>query len=190
MKRDQTILGSVLKLVLLTALLIPTPTAFAQSDAAESAEAREAVVESDDDSIAIRLDDLVVVGTRVRGVVRQDLAVPVDVYEVQELTSASGAADLAVALQQVAPSFNSQRNALGDGGLFHSALLRGMSPNHTLVLVNGKRRHSISFPRPLRQPYRAQPGSTCGPFRSLRLNALRSCGTARLLNTDPTPSAA
>ena len=149
MKRDQTVLGSVLKLVLLTALLIPTPTAFAQSDAAEPAEAREAVVESNDDSIAIRLDDLVVVGTRVRGVVRQDLAVPVDVYEVQKLTSASGAADLAVALQQVAPSFNSQRNALGDGGLFHSALLRGMSPNHTLVLVNGKRRHSISFPRPL-----------------------------------------
>ena len=148
-KRAKTVLGFALKLVLLTTLLNPAPAVFAQSSATEPTGKEESLVESDEQSIAIRLDDLVVVGTRVRGVARQDLAVPVDVYEVQEMTSASGTADLAVALQQVAPSFNSQRNALGDGGLFHSALLRGMSPNHTLVLVNGKRRHSISFPRPL-----------------------------------------
>ena len=149
MMRARAILGFVLKLALLTSLPNMTPAALAQSDATEPAAGEASLVESSEENIAIRLDDLVVVGTRVRGVARQDLAVPVDVYEVQEMTAASGAADLAVALQQVAPSFNSQRNTLGDGGLFHSALLRGMSPNHTLVLVNGKRRHSISFPRPL-----------------------------------------
>ena len=149
MKRAKAILGFALKLVLLTTLLNLPPAVFAQSDATEPAGEEESLVESDEQSIAIRLEDLVVVGTRVRGVARQDLAVPVDVYEVNEMTAASGTADLAVALQQVAPSFNSQRNALGDGGLFHSALLRGMSPNHTLILVNGKRRHGISFPRPL-----------------------------------------
>lgn len=149
MKRARAALGFVLQLVLLTTLLNLTPAVLAQSDATQPTEEQESVIEIDGESAVMRLEDLVVVGTRVRGVARQDLAVPVDVYEAQEITSASGTADLAVALQQIAPSFNSQRNALGDGGLFHSALLRGMSPNHTLVLVNGKRRHGISFPRPL-----------------------------------------
>ena len=149
MKRAHAILGFVLKLALLATLHNMPPALLAQSDAGIRAAEEATLAEGDGEGLAIRLDDLVVVGTRVRGVARQDLAVPVDVYEVQEITSASGTADLAAALQQVAPSFNSQRNALGDGGLFHSALLRGMSPNHTLVLINGKRRHSISFPRPL-----------------------------------------
>ena len=103
---------------------------------------------SDGDSVAQTLSDIVVVGTRVRGVAVEDLAVPVDIYDIQEIT-ATGSEDLTVALQKTAPSFNSKRNALGDGGLFHTAALRGMSADHTLVLVNGKRRHSISFPRPL-----------------------------------------
>ena len=169
MKLTQATLAYVVNLVFLTTLLNLTPGVSAQSHVTEPAVDDEAVVESDEESIAIRLDDLVVVGTRVRGVARQDLAVPVDVYEVQEMTSASGTADLAVALQQVAPSFNSQRNALGDGGLFHSALLRGMSPNHTLVLVNGKRRHNISFPRPLET---ALQGTTGVDLRAIPLASI------------------
>ena len=124
--------------------------------------------ESADDSIALTLGDIVVVGTRVRGVAVQDLAVPVDVYEVQEI-SATGSDDLAVALQKAAPSFNSKRNALGDGGLFHTAALRGMSPDHTLLLVNGKRRHSISFPRPLDA---AGQGTTGADLRAIPIAAI------------------
>ena len=132
----------ILPLALLAAVLFPAPNLLAQDEPAVD---EEAVAEG---GIAIELDDIVVIGTRVRGVAPENLSVPVEFYEIEEMTT-TGTSDLAVALQQVAPSFNSQRNAIGDGGLFHSALLRGMTPNHTLVLVNGKRRHSISFPRPL-----------------------------------------
>ena len=135
----------VLRFACLLSILFLAANASAQDETtppvAEEGEAAE-------DSIAIQLENLVVIGTRVRGVAPENLSVPVDVYDIQEIAT-TGTSDLAVAIQQVAPSFNSQRNAIGDGGLFHSALLRGMTPDHTLVLINGKRRHSISFPRPL-----------------------------------------
>ena len=123
---------------------------------------------SDGDSVAQALRDIVVVGTRVRGVAVEDLAVPVDIYDIREIT-ATGSEDLTVALQKTAPSFNSKRNALGDGGLFHTAALRGMSADHTLVLVNGKRRHSISFPRPLET---AGQGTTGADLRAIPLAAI------------------
>ena len=119
-------------------------------------------------SVAIELEDIVVIGTRVRGVAPENLSVPVEFYDIEEMTT-TGTSDLAVALQQVAPSFNSQRNAIGDGGLFHSALLRGMTPNHTLVLINGKRRHSLSFPRPLET---ALQGTTGVDLRAIPIAAI------------------
>ena len=124
--------------------------------------------DAEGESLAIKLQDLVVIGTRVRGVAPENLSVPVEIHNIDDVT-ATGTSDLAVALQQVAPSFNSQRNAIGDGGLFHSALLRGMTPDHTVVLINGKRRHSISFPRPLDT---ALQGSTGVDLRSIPLAAI------------------
>ena len=122
----------------------------------------------EDGGSALTLGDIVVIGSRVRGVAVKDLAVPVDIYDVTEIR-ATGSEDLAVALQKTAPSFNSKRNSLGDGGLFHTAVLRGMSPDHTLVLVNGKRRHSISFPRPLEQ---VGQGTTGADLRSIPIAAI------------------
>ena len=142
--------------VLVVACVTPLP-GFSQDEGA-----------SDGDSVAEMLSDIVVVGTRVRGVAVEDLAVPVDIYDIQEIT-ATGSDDLTVALQKTAPSFNSKRNALGDGGLFHTAALRGMSADHTLVLVNGKRRHSISFPRPLET---AGQGTTGADLRAIPLAAI------------------
>ena len=117
---------------------------------------------------AVVLEEMVVLGTRVRGVSYEELAVPVDVYEFREIATA-GSPDLGVALQKIAPSFNSKRNALGDGGLFHTAVLRGMSPDHTLLLVNGKRRHGISFPRPLDQTGQ---GTTGADLRAIPVAAI------------------
>ena len=130
--------------------------------------AQENGATGEEDGIVFDLGSVVVVGTRVRGVAREDLAVPVDVYEIREI-SATGSEDLSVALQKTAPSFNSKRNALGDGGLFHTAALRGMSPDHTLVLVNGKRRHGISFPRPLDA---AGQGTTGADLRAIPMAAI------------------
>ncbi len=124
--------------------------------------------EAGGESIRIDLGEISVIGTRVRNVAQGDLAVPVDVYDVEEIT-ATGTTDLSVALQKAAPSFNSKRNSGGDGGLFHSAVLRGISPDHTLVLINGKRRHSISFPRPLDG---AEHGTTGVDLRAIPVAAI------------------
>ena len=168
-KETNSRLGLVPILALLVSVLFLVPSALAQDATTQPATEQESAQQLDaEDSIAIELEDIVVIGTRVRGVAPENLSVPVDFYEIEEMT-ATGTSDLAVALQQVAPSFNSQRNALGDGGLFHSALLRGMTPNHTLVLINGKRRHSISFPRPLET---ALQGTTGVDLRAIPIAAI------------------
>ena len=160
----------VVTLALVTLILVLAPGAVAQDGTPQpgAEQGNLQLLDTKDGNIAIKLQDLVVIGTRVRGVAPENLSVPVDFYEIQEMT-ATGTSDLAVALQQVAPSFNSQRNAIGDGGLFHSALLRGMTPDHTVVLINGKRRHSISFPRPLDT---ALQGTTGVDLRAIPLAAI------------------
>ena len=158
-----------LKLAILMVSLFLAPNVWAQAETTQPEAEAENVHRLDtEDSVAYELEDIVVIGTRVRGVAPENLSVPVEFYEIEEITT-TGTADLAVALQQVAPSFNSQRNAIGDGGLFHSALLRGMSPNHTLVLINGRRRHSISFPRPLET---ALQGTTGVDLRAIPIAAI------------------
>ena len=156
-------------LALLASILLMVTNVWAQTATTQPVAEQENGQQLDtEDRVSIELDDIVVIGTRVRGVAPENLSVPVEFYEIEEMTT-TGTSDLAMALQQVAPSFNSQRNAIGDGGLFHSALLRGMTPDHTLVLVNGKRRHSLSFPRPLDT---ALQGTTGVDLRAIPLAAI------------------
>jgi iron complex outermembrane receptor protein len=83
---------------------------------------------------------IIVTGTRFSGVRAQDSVDPVQVVSSAELQRA-GPPDLMGSLSTLVPSFNTQAvgNDLAQETL--SARLRGLSPNHTLVLVNGKRRH-------------------------------------------------
>lgn len=105
----------------------------------------DTAVVSEDES----LDEVVVIGTRARlDRSADDLAVPVEVHNAIELTRA-GEIDLGAALTKLAPSFNYSRLAVGDGALLNVATLRGMAPDQTLVLVNGKRRHSMAWLRVL-----------------------------------------
>ena len=53
-----------------------------------------------------------------------------------------GQPDLIQALTQNLPSFNSEAFGTDTGQLTLSAQLRGLNPNNTLVLIDGKRRHS------------------------------------------------
>ena len=91
---------------------------------------------------------IVVVGSRAGTTDPASLAVPVDVYGEEELARL-GDVDLGEALGRIAPSFNSTRFAVGDGGSLHAATLRGMNPDQVLVLVNGKRRHGVAFAKVL-----------------------------------------
>jgi len=89
-------------------------------------------------------ETVIVTGTRVQGMTAADSAAPVQVLGSDALTRSSGTQDLRQSLGQTVPSFTSQ-NFGGDlSNLTRAANLRGLNPNDTLVLVNGKRRHMAS----------------------------------------------
>ena len=87
----------------------------------------------------------ITVGSRARNVAAEDLAVPVDVYSAEEL-QVSGAFETGRILQQIAPSVNFPQQTLADGmDALRSFTLRGLSPDQTLLLINGKRRHKSAL---------------------------------------------
>jgi len=72
--------------------------------------------------------------------------VPVDIYSMNKVVEGGGQFDLAQTLQYLSPSFNSTRQTGADGAdLIDSAALRGLGSDQTLVLVNGKRRHTVAL---------------------------------------------
>jgi iron complex outermembrane receptor protein len=86
-------------------------------------------------------EQVVVTGTRVTGMTAADSAEPVTVVDTQALTQGMGTADLRQGLGEIIPSFTAQQYANDTAEFTLSAALRGLSPNDTLVLVDGHRRH-------------------------------------------------
>ncbi|KZN67066.1 TonB-dependent receptor plug domain-containing protein [Pseudoalteromonas luteoviolacea] len=71
--------------------------------------------------------------------------VPVDIINLDEINS-SGQLELSQVLTTLVPSFNFPNSQLADGtDHARPAVLRGLAPDHTLVLINGKRRHSSAL---------------------------------------------
>ena len=93
------------------------------------------------------LEEVVVVGTRRQGRTAVETAVPVDVFNRQDIDSVSSD-DMLDIIQTLVPSFQVQRYAIDDGLTFvRPPTLRGMSADKILVLVNGKRRHRSALVR-------------------------------------------
>jgi len=94
---------------------------------------------------ANEIESVVVTGTRRVDRTAFESAAPVDV--VSNLTLQSIVSDqLMDKLTATTPSFNVQRMPTADGQQFvRPATLRGLSPDQTLVLINGKRRHRSAF---------------------------------------------
>ena len=70
-----------------------------------------------------------------------DSTVPVDVLSSAEFEN-QGDTDLSNLLRNVVPSYNVNTQPISDAAtIVRPANLRGLAPDHTLVLVNGKRRH-------------------------------------------------
>lgn len=112
----------------------------ALSTAAAPAWAQEQEGES-----ARTLDTVVTVGTRVANRSALDTAAPVDVVSAETIQNI-GVGELNQALSVNLPSYNFPRPALTDGtDSVRPAALRGLAPDQTLVLVNGKRRHSAAL---------------------------------------------
>ena len=91
--------------------------------------------------VAIDLGGLVAVGTRARPRTVTESPVPVDVIRAREIVN-QGDVDFANMIRNVVPSFNVNIQPISDAATFaRPANLRGLAPDHTLVLINGKRRH-------------------------------------------------
>jgi len=93
----------------------------------------------------VEFGEVQVVGTRSNRSVTQT-PVPVDVIMISEVANESGQVDINQLLQYNAPSFNSNKQSGADGAdHIDPATLRGLGPDQTLVLINGKRRHQSAL---------------------------------------------
>ena len=93
-----------------------------------------------------QLKEITLVGSRSTKRTAVDTPVPVDIINISELASINGQVEITQILQYAAPSFNASKQS-GSDGADHivPASLRGLGPDQTLVLINGKRRHQSSL---------------------------------------------
>ena len=90
-------------------------------------------------------DTIVVTGTRRTDRTVADSPVPVDVISAESLSN-TGHTEVNRALTQEVPSFNFPQPSITDGtDVIRPATLRGLGPDQTLVLINGKRRHTSAL---------------------------------------------
>lgn len=86
---------------------------------------------------------IIVTGTRTTGLKAGDSPAPVQVLS-SDLMARAGRSDINTALSLSVPSIQIQTFG-NDMTAFHpSVKLRGLNPNHTLVMINGKRRHGTA----------------------------------------------
>jgi len=90
-------------------------------------------------------DEIITIGTRRKDDrSAKDLVAPVDIIPATDLLN-QAPNDIADALRISVPSFNVNTQPISDAAtIIRPANLRGLSPDNTLVLVNGKRRHRAS----------------------------------------------
>ncbi|MBK8393603.1 MAG: TonB-dependent receptor [Saprospiraceae bacterium] len=92
------------------------------------------------------IGEVQVVGSRSYNRTMTNSPVAVDIIDVANLTSTNGRVEINQILQYAAPSFNATKQSGSDGAdHVDPASLRGMGPDQTLVLINGKRRHQSSL---------------------------------------------
>lgn len=92
------------------------------------------------------LKEVQIVGSRSTKRTVVNSTVPIDVINVKDVTTQSGKVEINELLQYVAPSFNANKQSGSDGSdHVDPASLRGMGPDQTLILINGKRRHQSSL---------------------------------------------
>ncbi|WP_342250827.1 TonB-dependent receptor plug domain-containing protein [Sphingomonas sp. OTU376] len=125
-------------LAIATTLAVAAPPAFAQDTTPTAEPQAEPAAPAEDTQI-------VVTGTRAQGRSRLDTASPVDVLSGTALRN-QGTTELGAALSTVAPSIDFPRPSAVDGtDAIRPATLRGLSPDQTLVLINGVRANASAL---------------------------------------------
>jgi len=87
------------------------------------------------------LEEIVVTGTRQTGLKAADSAAPIQILSAEILARTASQPDLIQTLAAIVPSLTAQAFGLDASNATLQAKLRGLSPNHVLVLIDGKRRH-------------------------------------------------
>jgi iron complex outermembrane receptor protein len=129
------------------------------------------------------IEEVVVIGSRGGARIRTESPVPVDVIRVGELAINSGRMDLTANLNFAAPSFNFNKQSGTDGAdHVNIGTLRGLGPDQTLVLINGKRRHSTGLVALFGTRGRANSGVDLSSFPQIaveRIEILRDGASAQ-----------
>lgn len=90
------------------------------------------------------LEEVVITGTRREARSVYDSAAPIDVIGGEDFRN-QGGSDMADLIRNVVPSYNVNTQPISDAAsVIRPANMRGLAPDHTLVLLNGKRRHRAS----------------------------------------------
>jgi iron complex outermembrane receptor protein len=88
---------------------------------------------------------VVLTGSRARHTAAEELAVPVDVYTAVDIVQ-QGTTETGQVLANLSPSVNFPKQAVTDATeIVRPFTQRGLSPDHSLVLINGQRRHQTSL---------------------------------------------
>jgi iron complex outermembrane receptor protein len=133
----------LLLLSTLSAIALASP-AWAQSTETDPADPPQDAIETTEQDVQPE-QTVIVTGTRRTDRVVADSPVPIDVISAEAL-SQSGFTETNRLLRELVPSFNFPQPSITDGtDVIRPATLRGLSPDQTLVLVNGKRRHSTAL---------------------------------------------
>ena len=137
-------LGIIIGILVCTFATVMAEEHSETAEEAEVANEAEATEEASEASDPVRLESLVVVGTRAQPRSVLDSAVPIDIVS-NESFEKQGGADLPDLLRTLVPSYNINTQPISDAStVVRPANLRGLAPDHTLVLVNNKRRHRAS----------------------------------------------
>ena len=136
--------------IVISILMCASTSVMAQEESSDAEEAEvtneaeaseETSEEASEEGASVRLESLVVVGSRAEPRSVLESAVPIDIVSKDDFIR-QGGADLTNLLRTVVPSYNINTQPISDAGtVVRPANLRGLAPDQTLVLVNNKRRH-------------------------------------------------
>lgn len=130
-----------------------------------------------------QLGEIIVVGTRRLDRSAADTPVPIDQIPLATMLHRAGHFEVGQIIQFTAPSFNSNRQVGADGAdHIDSAALRGLGPDQTLVLVNGKRQHPVALVNVYGSRARGNTGTDLNTIPALaieRIDVLRDGAAAQ-----------
>ena len=136
------------------------------------------------------LEQVVVTGTRVANRSVLETSAPVDIVSADALQNL-GVTEINQALSVTLPSFNFPRPGLTDGtDTVRPATLRGLAPDQTLVLVNGKRRHAAALVNVNGSIGRGAASADLNAIPNTALKTIKCCVTAPRRSTAPMRSRA